>query len=83
LESRAERLELIPDSGATGASHIIDVSRASSARRTFLQGVRSLAGAAGLALLVPFAILVVGLPVAIVIRGLLEAVGWLTGVSLP
>ena len=84
LESRAEALEFIADSDApTGASDIIDVSRASRASRTFLQGVGSLAGAAGIALLVPFAILLVGLPVALVIRGLLEAIGWLSGVSLP
>ena len=48
-----------PDSG------IIDVSRPVSAKRTFLQGLVSLAGAAGIALLAPFAILLVGLPVAL------------------
>jgi hypothetical protein len=36
----------------------------------------SLAGAAGIALLVPFVILLIGLPVALVIRGIAEAVGW-------
>ena len=40
----------------------------------------SLAGAAGIALLVPFAILVIGTPVALTVRGLLEAIGWLFGV---
>jgi hypothetical protein len=76
-------LEFVPDRDAsTGAADIIDVSRPSSAARTFLQGVVSLAGAAGVALLVPFAILLVGLPVALVVRGLLEALGWLSGVRL-
>jgi hypothetical protein len=43
----------------------------------FLKGVTSLAGAAGLALLVPFAILLVGLPIVLLIRGLLESARWL------
>jgi len=42
----------------------------------------SLAGAAGIALLVPFAILLVGLPVVLAARGLLEAIGWLFGIDV-
>jgi hypothetical protein len=42
----------------------------------------SLAGAAGIALLVPFAILLVGLPVVLSIRGVLELFGWLFGVNI-
>ena len=53
-----------------------------SADRTFLQGLVSLAGAAGIALLVPFAILLVGLPVVLAVRGVLEVIGWLFGVAL-
>jgi hypothetical protein len=60
---------------------IIDVSRP-SAERTFFQGLVSLAGAAGIALLAPFAILLVGLPVALAVRGLLAVIGWLFGVAL-
>jgi hypothetical protein len=83
LEARAEHLEFVPDSDApAGPSGFIDVSRAPRADRTFLQSVVSLAGAAGIALLVPFAILLVGLPVALVVRGLLEVIGWLSGVPL-
>jgi hypothetical protein len=37
----------------------------------------TLAGAIGVALLVPVAILVVGLPVVLFVRGILEAVTWL------
>jgi hypothetical protein len=37
----------------------------------------SLAGAAGIALLVPFVILLVGLPVALVVRGVAETLSWL------
>ena len=60
----------------------VDVSRPMSAERTFLQGLVSLAGAAGIALLVPFAILLVGLPVVLAVRGVLEVIGWLFGVAL-
>jgi hypothetical protein len=45
--------------------------------RPFLRALASLAGAAGIALLVPFVILLVGLPVALVVRGIAEAVGFL------
>ena len=40
----------------------------------------SLLGAAGLALLMGVAILLIGLPIALVVRGLLEAISWLFGV---
>ena len=83
LERHAERSESIPDTAAsTGASEIIDVSRPTRAGRTFLQGLVSLAGASSIALLVPFAILMVGLPIALSIRGVLELFGWLFGVSV-
>jgi hypothetical protein len=60
----------------------VDVSRPMSAERTFLQGLVSLAGAAGIALLVPFAIQLIGLPVVLAVRGVLEVIGWLFGVAL-
>ena len=55
---------------------VIDVSLRRT-KRTFLQGLVSLAGAVGIALLVPFAILLIGLPIALVVRGIAEAIGWL------
>jgi hypothetical protein len=61
---------------------IIDVSRANVGDRTFLQGFVSLAGAAGIALFVPFVILLVGLPIALSVRGVLELLSWLFGVVL-
>jgi tetrahydromethanopterin S-methyltransferase subunit F len=83
LEHHAERSNSVGDSDArTSASDIIDASRPSSADRTLLQGLVSLAGAAGIALLVPFAILLVGLPVVLAVRGVLEVIGWLFGVAL-
>jgi hypothetical protein len=58
----------------------IDVADRSLLRhtgRTFLQGLASLAGAAGIALLVPFVILLIGLPVALAVGAVAEAIGWL------
>ena len=52
----------------------IDVSRPRDADRTFAQALMSLTGAACLALLVPLAILAIGTPVAVGIRGALEVV---------
>lgn len=50
--------------------------------RTFLQNLLSLAGAVGIALLVPVAILLVGLPIALVVRGIVEAISWLGALIL-
>ena len=61
---------------------VVDVSRPAHADRTFLQALVSLFGAAGLALLMGVAILLIGLPIALVVRGLLEAISWLFGVAL-
>jgi len=58
------------------------VSRPAHADRTFLQALVSLFGAAGLSLLMGVAILLIGLPIALVVRGLLEAIGWLFGVAV-
>jgi hypothetical protein len=69
------RLSAAPDEAT--ALGVIDVSRRHGSERTLLQALVSLAGAAGLALLVPFAILVVGLPIALTVRGLVEAFLWL------
>jgi hypothetical protein len=42
----------------------------------------SLTGAAGIALVVPFVILLIGLPIALAVRGLFEVVGWVLGVAI-
>ena len=55
----------------------IGVSRPNRDGRTIVQGLRSLAGAVGIALLAPFVILLVGLPVALAVRGTLEVIGFL------
>ena len=54
----------------------------SSGGRTFLRELVSLAGAASIALLVPLAILLVGLPVVLSIRGVLDLLAWLFGVNI-
>ena len=59
---------------------VIEVSRPTLGERTFVDAPVSPAGAAGIALLVPFAILVIGTPVALAVRGLLEGIGWLFGI---
>jgi hypothetical protein len=51
---------------------VIDVSRPTDSEVTFAQALVSLAGAVGLVLLVPLAILAVGTPLALAVRGVLE-----------
>lgn len=46
--------------------------------RTAWQWLVSGVGAIGVTMLVPIGILAIGLPIAFAVRGLLEAVGWLT-----
>jgi hypothetical protein len=53
------------------------MSRRATDGRTFLKGLVSLAGGAGIALLVPFVVLVIGAPVALAVRGVAEAATWL------
>ena len=62
------------------ASDVTDVSRPTHSKRTFGQALVSLIGAAGLSLLVPFAVLAVAIPVALGIRGLLEVTKWFLAV---
>jgi hypothetical protein len=73
----------VPRNGSRAAvvrEDVIDVSRPATAGRTFLKGLVSLAGAAGIALLVPFAILLIGMPIALAVRGVIEAARWLLAV---
>lgn len=56
---------------------VFDASRSSEGDRTFVDAIISTAGACGIVLLVPFAILLVGLPIALAVRGLVEAIAWL------
>jgi hypothetical protein len=69
------------DASAGGTRAGVIVSRP-EADRTFVDGLNSLAGAAGTPLLVPYVILLIGMPVALTVRGLLEVAGWLFGVDV-
>jgi hypothetical protein len=80
MRQRAPRSEPT-DASATRAG-VIDVSRPPLGERTVVDGLVSLAGAAGIALLVPFVILLVGMPVALTVRGLLEVIGWLFAIDV-
>ena len=61
---------------------VIDVSRPIHGERTFLQSLVSLFGAAGIALLFGIGVLLVGLPIVLVVRGVVEVIGWLFGVNV-
>jgi hypothetical protein len=66
-----------PDGTATEPGwDVIDVSRPTQTSPTFTQAIRSLLGAVGLVLLVPFAILALGTPVALGVRGVLAVAEW-------
>jgi hypothetical protein len=84
LAYRSSEHTPIVDAGerANGLSDVFDVSRPTREGRTFLQGLVSLVGAAGIALAVPFVILLIGTPIALAVGGLLEAVGWVLGVTI-
>jgi hypothetical protein len=72
------------DAGSEPAREgVIDIDMSSRVGdRTFIDALISLAGGAGIALLVPFVILLIGVPVALTIRGVLEVIGWLAGVDV-
>ena len=86
-ERRTARETIRPYGSTTGSIHnetaprepINDVVilEGGSTKRSLLQRLMTLTGVMGLALLVPVAILLVGLPVALGVRGIVEAVAWL------
>jgi hypothetical protein len=75
--TRSERTDA--NAGRTGAGVVVSRPEADS---TFVGGLISLAGAAGIALLVPFVILLIAMPVALTVRGLLELTGWLFDIDV-
>jgi hypothetical protein len=72
----AQAVTLAPRPGPRAAG-VIDVSALPGGKRTVIDALISLAATSGIVLLVPFAILLVGLPIALLVRGLLEACSWL------
>ena len=59
------------------AIDVIDVSRVDM-ERTFLQALMSFAAAAGIALLVPFVIILLAAPIGLAVRAALELIAWMT-----
>jgi hypothetical protein len=87
---RPKRVERMPDDAARKGETVSRAMRPAPAtlgtrgmsasvsrKRLFVDALMSLAGASGIVLLLPLAILLVGLPLALVVRGLLEAFTWL------
>ena len=66
--------------GAAGVIDVLDVSLPPM-NRSFVQLLISLGGATGLALMVPFVILLIGLPFVLMLRGLLHAISWVFGIA--
>ena len=56
---------------------IVNRSAATADERTFVDVLVSLAAAAGIVLLIPFVILLIGIPLALVVRGIVDALVWL------
>jgi hypothetical protein len=71
--------EIATESRHTAVSReaVINTSRKVSGDMTFVDIVISFAGATGIVLLVPVAILLVGLPIVLSVRGVVEAFAWL------
>ena len=59
---------------------VLVVLRPALSEGTFPQTVGAFIGAMGLALLVPFAVLAVGVPVALGVRGVLETAAWFVAI---
>ena len=66
-----------PTPNVVARPDVNDESGSTRSERTFANGIMSLIGAAGLAMLVPFAIIVVWTVMALALHGLLEAAAWL------
>ena len=65
-----------PENGA-GQWDVIEVSRLYDSERTIFQTLTSMVGAIAAGMVVPIAILLVGLPVALGVRAMLEVLQWL------
>jgi hypothetical protein len=79
------RGETVTDTRQTAGTRIgvLDASRSIDGERTFVDALISLAAACGIVLLVPFVILLIGIPIALAVRGLVEALGWLIALIFP
>lgn len=80
VRHRAPRSEPTDASVGRTRAGVIEVSRPTLGEWTFINALTSLAGAVGVALLVPFAILLIGMPGVLAVRGLLDMIGWVFGI---
>ena len=80
----ADDRAVVPDDDrSTIAKHgVIDVSRSSGDGSTFFRTLMSWAGAAGIALLVPFIMLLIGGPIVLGVYAVAAAVSWLFALLL-
>jgi len=74
--SNGFRLPAVLDGALAEAAGVVYVSRSSDSDWTLRTALVWVVLAAGIALLAPLAILLVGLPIALAVRGLLEVVLW-------
>jgi hypothetical protein len=81
LDHRAAQSARMAAGSGTTPAGVIDVS-SRSREATFIDALISLAGVAGIALLVPLAILLIAMPVALTIRGLVDVTGWVFGIDV-
>ena len=72
--------DAIPTAGPLPArrTDVLDVSLPSQGDGGFISAVGSFGAVIGIVLLVPFVFLLVGLPIVLLMRGLIEAMGWLS-----
>jgi hypothetical protein len=71
-----------PERRPAGAVGVSDVAHPNHDEWTVLGALTSIAAASGIVLLVPFVMLLVGLPIALVVRGFIAAVAWLGGLTI-
>jgi hypothetical protein len=71
-EVREEAITHAPHA-ASAAVSAVDVPRPPTREQTFIESLMSVAAACGIVLVVPFAILFVGTPIALLIRGVVGA----------
>jgi hypothetical protein len=78
---RAGKAMYLPPAEAAAADQpprlAMDASSSPTDGPTFVSGLLSLAGAAGIALLVPVVVLVIGTPIALALRAVVEVASWM------
>jgi len=71
------KLEYRDSRAVVRTASVVDVSRPAGDGRTVLQIVGSWGAGAGIALLVPFIMMLIGIPIVLAVFGVVAAVSWL------